>query len=394
MRLAIVNRFCPPDPSMTGRMAMEMAIAMRRRFPSWPITIVCTDRAYRAARIEPIADSSITVRRIASRSFGAGRVGRLAGSLLDGRALARTAFELGDVVIALTDPPLLGYWIGRRARRTQAKWVEWTMDLYPDAFAAAGLARPDGPAHRAIIKALGRHPPDIRLALGPGQARHLDQTRGPACLGAFWPAGILAGRPAGDWRAMAPAPPGIGEPVHIGYVGNIGEAHSLEAIARVIELAPPDRFRFTLAPSGGGAVALRRRVGERPHVTVTAYLDEAELSSFHVHLISLRDDWAHVSVPSKAVTAIMAGSPFLFAGPERSDTWTMLGAAGWRLPADGGTNAEIRGCLDDLAKPGAWRARQVNAERLARELSQTRDVALDALCTALNDWDDDRKGPI
>ena len=329
MKLAIVNRFCPPDPSMTGRMAMEMALALRQRYPSWPITIITTDRYYRATRIEPIEDPSIAIHRVASRSHESGRLGRLAGSLLDGRALARAAFEAADIVIALTDPPLLGYWIGRRAERTRAKWVEWSMDLFPDAFAAAGLARREGLPYRYILKSLRRHPPDFRLALGAGQAHYLDETRGLVGQGALWPAGVPGtGSIKGAPRTLSPD-----EPVHVGYVGNIGEAHSMESIARIVELAPKNRFRFTIAATGAGADGLRERVSGLSHVTVIDYLAEAELSKFHVHLVSLRDEWVHVSVPSKAITAVLSGCPFLLVGPARSDSWTMLAGAGWRLPA-------------------------------------------------------------
>lgn len=146
--MAIVNRFCPPDPSMTGRMAADLALALRRRFPDWPISIVTTDRQYRSARIGAIGDSTISILRIASRFPDGGRLTTLVGSLLDGRALARAAFDMADVAVALTDPPLLGYWIGRRAARSGCRWVEWSMDLFPDAFAAAGLrdatVRPTG----------------------------------------------------------------------------------------------------------------------------------------------------------------------------------------------------------------------------------------------------------
>jgi hypothetical protein len=41
-----------------------------------------------------------------------------------------------DVVLSCTDPPLLPWWLGARLPADR-HWVEWSMDLYPDAVAAA-----------------------------------------------------------------------------------------------------------------------------------------------------------------------------------------------------------------------------------------------------------------
>ncbi len=196
----------------------------------------------------------------------------------------------------------------------------------------------------------------------------------------MWPAGVLGGAIPARERLASPAP------VHIGYVGNIGEANCPDAIARVIDLAPRDRFRFTIAASGAGAKALEARIGTRANVTLRDYLDEAGLATLDVHFVSLRDEWAHVSVPSKAITAVMTGSPFLYAGPEDSDTWGMLGVAGWRLPADGGGDVEIQQCLNAIGDAAQRRSKQENAVRLARELIAMRDDALDRLCGVLSRW--------
>ena len=378
MRLAIVNRFAPPDPSMTGRMAADLALALRRRFPDWPITLITTDRSYRTATIPPIKDGSIDVIRLPSRSAEHGRLSRLAGSLLDGRALARAAFECADTVIALTDPPLLGVWTGRRARRSGGRWVEWSMDLFPEAFVAARIARRDGIAMRYLMNALRRRPPDFRLALGERQLDHLEKTRGRVEDHAVLPAGILTTVDAG---ASAPRHQ---TPLHIGYIGNVGEAHSVEMIARFIELADPERFRFTLAVSGSGAARLADQIGAPSHVTYTDYLEEDAISSIHVHLVSLRKEWIHVSVPSKAITAVMTGRPFMFAGPENSDTWSMLGDAGWRLPSGREEQIEIRQLLDQMADPDIWAIKQRNALRLRESLLVMRENALDRLCGFLS----------
>ena len=65
-------------------------------------------------------------------------------------------------LITLTDPPLLNYWVARLCRRRRIPWIYWSMDLYPEAFAAAGLAKPGGVLYRHFKKELLRSTPALR----------------------------------------------------------------------------------------------------------------------------------------------------------------------------------------------------------------------------------------
>lgn len=383
MRLAIINRFYPPDRSMTGKMAAQLALGLRDRFPDWPITVLTTERRYRTAEKDGQADPTITIRRLPSRFRETRRISRFAGTMIDGYRLAREACRVADASIALTDPPLLGYWLGRRGRRGGHNWAEWNMDLFPEAFTAAGLVRPGNPVARHVMGSVSRHPPGFRLALGGNQLAHLDATRGTVAASAIWPAGV----PLTPAPAPTVVPISTELPVQVGYVGNIGQAHSVETMARIIELAPKQRFRFTIAASGSGAHDLHQRLVHRQDVQFVDYLPHDEMARLQVHLVSLASSWTHLSVPSKAVTAVMAGQPFLFAGPDRSDAWTMLGAAGWRIAPEHVGDDEIHRVLKQIGDPALWRIRHRAAIRLAGELERCRDHALDRLSKTLVEWD-------
>jgi hypothetical protein len=49
-------------------------------------------------------------------------------------------------------------------------------------------------------------------------------------------------------------------------------------------------------------------------------------------LASLLPQWTHISVPSKTVSSVCAGSAFLYYGNEDSDNWFLLRDAGWLIP--------------------------------------------------------------
>src|SRR5690606_5273342 len=144
----------------------------------------------------------IAVTRIRQTDFGSGRSARLAASLLDGLRLAGRAARWADTVISLTDPPLQGYWMGRAARRHRVRWAEWTMDLYPEAFAAAGLAGGGNPLMRALAAAHRRRAPDLHICLGPAQLDHLRRARGTGGEAIVLPTGLFESEPLDPpaWR--------------------------------------------------------------------------------------------------------------------------------------------------------------------------------------------------
>jgi len=339
----------------------ELATEIAAALPQAEVRIFSTAGRYRgnpASSASPIgAADRIAVTRIRQTDFGSGRSARLAASLLDGLRLARRAASWADTVISLTDPPLQGYWMGRAARRHRVRWAEWTMDLYPEAFAAAGLARPSHPVMRALTAAHRRRAPDLHICLGTGQLDHLRRSRGANCDGIVIPAGLFESEPLDppDWRRNE-------DRVVLAYAGNLGEAHSAELVARLIERAPPDRFLFMLAPHGARAAALRQRVGDAPHTRWSDRLDAAALDHADAHIVSLRRDWTHVCVPSKALSAFSRGRPVLFLGSADSDSWRFGGGAGWLVPepahptganglADAATDAAIDAALAAIADP-------------------------------------------
>ena len=208
------------------------------------------------------------------------------------------------------------------------------MDLYPEAFVSAGFIGRAGVVFHRILESLGRHPPDAILALGPGQAEFHEHERAFDGARLVLPCGIREFRPVPppSWKELA------GSRVAVVYAGNLGEAHSPEALALFVERADPFRFFFVFSAYGSRAEAFRDRIGNRGNVTWCDRVRPEELVHGDVHLVSLKAGWTHVCVPSKAVTAVSAGRPIVFFGSANADTWRLLGKAGWLVAEqqDGG----------------------------------------------------------
>lgn len=299
----------------------------------------------------PLPDAErVTVTRVRPVGFGARGVTRLIASLIDGRRLAARATAWADTVVSLTDPPLQGFWTGRAARRRGVRWAEWTMDLYPEAFVAAGMAAPRNPIVRRLAASQRRHAPDLDICLGPAQLERVRRERGADRPGIVLPTGLFDSEPLDppDWRRNEAR-------TVLAYAGNLGEAHSDASVARLVERASPDRFLFLFAPHGSRAGALHRRLAGAPHVMWSDRLVPATLDHADAHIVSLRPGWEHVCVPSKALSAFSRGRPVIFLGPAESDSWRFAGGAGWLVP-EPATDEAIDAALAAAADPSALAA--------------------------------------
>src|SRR5262245_52809461 len=107
IRVAVVNRFCPPDPAITGQSAYELAEHIAATIPNAEVSVYATEAQYAGGRVET-RGHCIQVHRIRSLYYGSRKMLRLVSSLFDGIRLARDATRHADIVISLTDPPLLG----------------------------------------------------------------------------------------------------------------------------------------------------------------------------------------------------------------------------------------------------------------------------------------------
>lgn len=372
--LAVVNRFYPPDPAITGNAAHELAAALRKRLPDVRVRAYCTAAPYEGGDVREGVEGADVV-RLPARISRSNRVARLLLSLLDGWRLARRASRDADAIISLTDPPLLAFWVGRACARRHRPWIEWTMDLYPEAFVSAGLISSESVVFRRILRALCRYPPNAILALGPGQAEFHERVRAFSGARLILPCGIRDFRPVPLpwWKERA------GSRIVVVYAGNLGEAHSPEALALFVERADPFRFYFVISAYGSCAKALRGRIGDRENVTWCDRVLPEELVYGDVHIVSLKAGWTHVCVPSKAVTAISAGRPIVFFGSANADTWRLLGKAGWLVAEqqDGSySTADVDHAIAGIAS-GELATKTAEASAVAASLLNMRSRAFD-----------------
>jgi hypothetical protein len=369
-KIAIINRFAPPDPAITGASALELAEVLQEALPQAVVRLFATTSNYGSGVARSTSPGTrVDIHRLKG-ARGKQGIARLYASLLDGWRLANAATRWADIVISLTDPPLLASWLGGARLLRRFRWAEWTMDMFPEAFAAAGMANARGLLVRGLRQQLSLSRPDLYLALGSRQRDAVLAWRKANEPSLVLPCGIVPPMapetPAPPWKANE-------QRVILAYAGNIGEAHCAAALVRLVRLADPNRFAFVMALYGNQADYVKAALAETPHVTWTDRLNHTELVHADVHLASLRPEWSHVCVPSKAVSSICLGRPVLFIGARSSDTWDLTDGAGWCVPVVGKDDAEpetLQRVLLEVGDPailaGRKRAATVRGDELRR----------------------------
>jgi colanic acid biosynthesis glycosyl transferase WcaI len=229
------NRVYPPGRGATGRILRDLARAFAR--DGWDVTVVTTGPIASKER-----DGAIRVIRVrghakVSGSFGYGRI--WLKMLLTGLFMPRR-----DLVVTMTDPPLLVV-VGKIVSRfKRSKHINWCQDLYPDLLPALGFRLPKfamnffhGASRRAMKKC------DRIIVIGRCMARHLMQSGiDPKRISVIpnWPDGELVSPKKDFTAARLEAVNGARsykelfrdkEPkFRILYSGNLGRAHPVQTI--------------------------------------------------------------------------------------------------------------------------------------------------------------------
>ena len=384
MKVAFLNTYYPPDAAITGESLAELISYLRRYDPRIEMRVYAGAATYGIGENKG-ASTDVEVVRIgrASRRYR-GKLGRLLESISVGRRMADEALAWADVIVSLTDPPLLGLWIGRKRARAKrsVRWIEWTMDLFPEAFAAAKLVRKSNLMYKLVSASQRKNASDAYICLGEEQSRALAHLRGIKRPTVVLPCGIVPAATVGDvpsWRQRE-------HRIVVAYAGNIGEAHCPHFLPALVETADAEQFVFLFALYGIHAPAIRERLRDRRNILWRDRIDHAELIHADVHAASLHPDWTHMCVPSKAVTTICLGRPLLFAGDPQSDTVAMLNRASWILPVprDGNYDrAMIRSILDEMADPEKRSSKGREAGMLAETLRAQKGRALTEIASLI-----------
>lgn len=342
-RVVFLNRVYWPSTAATAQLLADLAEGLAAR--GREVHVI-------AAGEGPARHNGVTIHRtggserhggLLSRAINYGRYRRAAQ-----RQLA-TLLQPGDVVVAMTDPPMLGAAITPVATARGVRVIHWIQDIYPEIVSAhfgplfapplwpLRLRRDASWQTAARCVTLGedmaqavaaRGVPADRMAIVPNWAPR--ELHIPALAEA------IATRRA-DWGVM-------GKFV-VAYSGNLGRVHEFAAIldaAGHLRLRPDIVFLFIGSGARFEEVRSAAKARGLANVRLLPPVPRAQLApalaAADVHLVTLKPEFARLVYPSKLAGVLAAGRPVLFVGPVDGEIARLLeretrGAA--FAPADG-----------------------------------------------------------
>jgi colanic acid biosynthesis glycosyl transferase WcaI len=330
MRILFVNQYFPPDATNTAYLLGELSEDLARHHEVW----VLAGRPSYNPEASTFRPTGVHLRHAWSTSFSrAGMAGRLVnyGSYLGSAALSALRLPRPDVVVALTDPPVIGAVGLMAARRHRVPFVQVYMDIYPDVGIALG--RVDRPLLVRLWRSLNR---SIRsraarvVAIGRDMVEKLEAEgveRSKIALLPNW-ADESAADTSDALRARAAR--GWDDRFVVMHAGNVGLAQNLGLVVAAAErLRDRPDIQIVLLGDGAARSGLEEDARARglsnvsflPHVP----RDEAQalIAAADLHLVSLAPGLRGCVVPSKVYGILAAAKPFV-AAVERGSELDLL----------------------------------------------------------------------
>jgi colanic acid biosynthesis glycosyl transferase WcaI len=317
--ILFINRVLPPDRGATGRCLADLA--GRFATAGWQVTVLICGN-------EEAPNPALPGVRVVQASGGrtAGETPRMSGYLAALSGLLTTALRLGrhDVVVTMTDPPLLAT-LGPVLRlRWKAALINWSHDLYPDLLPVLGVRLP-APMQRLLLgisrAALRRH--DAVVAIGDCMAARLTASgidRSRITVIPNWADPLI--RPVDRSRNRFRADLGLGNRFTVAYSGNFGLAHPLDALldtAAAMGRDAPD-IAFLMIGEGRGYGRIESEVVRRKLTNVRLLPWQApeqlaeSLGAADLHVAAMAEEATGLLVPSKIAGVLAAGRPCILLG--------------------------------------------------------------------------------
>jgi colanic acid biosynthesis glycosyl transferase WcaI len=346
-RIAILYHFFHPDDVISGQLFSGLAEDLVTR--GWDVEALPSNRSCHAdTTITPSRElwNGVDIRRIwRPRLKQASSKGRIFNALWMITAWSTIAFrpksKLPDVLFIGTDP-VLSILVAAvvKTLRPRVKVVHWAYDLYPEAAVADNLLRPQSRFVKLITGMLKYAYRCCDLVADLGQCmRARLEAYGHRCPKLTLP----------PWALVEPAHVEKANPylrqqlfgdarLTLMYSGNFGRAHEFTEF-----LALARQFRDTgivmgFSVRGNRVEELKAAITpEDTNIRFLPFASEAELSQHlatgDIHLVSLRQNWTGIVVPSKFFGSLAAGRPVLFAGEAESGLahWIREHQVGWEL---------------------------------------------------------------
>lgn len=399
-----INRVYPPVRGATGRVLRDLAHAFAK--DGWEVTVLTT-----GPKRGEMMDGPVHLKRIKATAHKS----ILSYFMIWLRLLIAGLFmPRHNMVVTLTDPPMLVVAGRLLARVKGSSHMHWCHDLYPDILPVLGLDLP--PRVMNFLKAVSRRAMkscDRVVVVGRCMAKHLAFTgvdMSKVTIIPNWPDleltmrarvhsggnpirvksaanGNVTERFADRARGILNRKPFFVDEnpkFRVLYAGNLGRAHPvgtiLDAAAILMTDYPEIEFVFVGEGAGYDRVALERARRGLDNIRLLPAQPVARLKelmeSGDLHLISMKHEAAGMLVPSKLYAALAAGRPCILIGPDHTETARVIREYGaGQIVSQGDARHLAESIVSFRSDGNAWFAAQNGAHRASAEYAPTRSIS-------------------
>ena len=396
MHVVFFNRSFYPDGAATGQLLTDLAEDLVRQH-GWRVTVITG---------VPLAPSKPALPTLGGWAVGRERyrgvdIRRARGTSFDKRRFAGRAanylsyfvtacwgglrVDRPDVVVAMTDPPIIGLAAWLAATRAGAPFVMAFQDLFPE----VTTLLEDFHSHtidavlQRVNRFLCRRATRI-VALGETMKRRLIENKGAAgdrtVIISNW----------ADTTAISPGPKdntfarahGLADAFVVMHSGNIGLSQSLETIIETAALLRDEpSIRFVFQGDGVKKADLEQQAASLglANVQFLPYAQKEALgetfAAADVMLVSLQRGLAGYIVPSKLYGILASGRPYIAAVEETCEVAAITRTHDCGLLAEPGNAASLAACVRRLHADRGLAARLgEHARATALTFDRTRQV--------------------
>ncbi len=337
-RVLVFNQYYWPGLEATAHLLSELCSALADEFE---ITVVTGAVATAPAGRE--AHEGVEIVRTRSTAYDRAHLGRRALnylSYLAGALAAGIRQKRPDVVLCMTDPPMVADVALAVARRFRVPFVVISQDVFPEA--AVAVRRLENPVVVGLLRALVAaylRCADRVVAIGETMRDRL------VAKGAD-PGRITVIPNWVDTTELEPRPhdnewarrQGLAGKFVVMHSGNVGHAQDLDTLVRAATLLP-ETEDLAVAIVGNGArrdqVQELARSLAADKVTFLGYQPREtlpfSLSAAHVHVVGLAKGLSGYVVPSRLYGILAVGRPVIVAAEDDSETARLVHAVGCGL---------------------------------------------------------------
>jgi colanic acid biosynthesis glycosyl transferase WcaI len=356
--LLVLNQYYWPGVEATAHLLTELCEALADEYD---VTVITG----RLLGFEDAPDyerrNGVEIMRVHSTAYDRAPLHRRAINYFTylGRALRRgLTGDRPDLVLCMTDPPIVGNAALLVARRFRVPLLVISQDVFPEI--AVELRRLTNPLLVAVLAQMTRfylRRADRVVAIGETMKRRLEAKGTPAerlrVIPNWVETGVLTPQPRRNGWALAN---GLADAFVVMHSGNIGHAQDLDTLIRASTRLPDvERLRVVLIGFGARHAACVRLV-EQLAADKVSFLDyqprellSQSLSSADVHFVGVARGLSGYVVPSRLYGILSVGRPVIAAAEDDSETALLVREVGCGVVVPPGRPDRLAAAIAELA---------------------------------------------